>query len=158
MAYPFVAPDLTKRPPRSPKVRLGGYVILPRTIDKCRALLAGTLGAYLFNCPLDQKFFQFKGLDPEAFREAVARSETDEAILHWVETHGIPRTPEEVQEWSRRMEEFRYGESPQEKEFFLEQCRKLGLDPETTRLFDLLEEDDRSSLLSEEGESCPLFS
>ncbi len=30
-------PDLTKFPPRSPRVRLGGYVILPRMLDKGRA-------------------------------------------------------------------------------------------------------------------------
>ena len=31
------APDLTQRPPRSPRVRLGGFVILPRMLDKGRA-------------------------------------------------------------------------------------------------------------------------
>ena len=34
-------PDLTKQPPRSPRVRLGGYVVLPRMLDKGRATLAG---------------------------------------------------------------------------------------------------------------------
>ena len=38
--------DLTKEPPRSPKTLVGGYVILGRTLDKCRALLAGTIGEY----------------------------------------------------------------------------------------------------------------
>ena len=33
-------PDLTKFPPRSPRVRLGGYVTLPRMLDKGRATLA----------------------------------------------------------------------------------------------------------------------
>ncbi|MEO7677968.1 MAG: DUF5069 domain-containing protein, partial [Verrucomicrobiota bacterium] len=41
-------PDLTQRPPRSPRVRLGGYVLLPRILDKGRALLAGKLGEYHF--------------------------------------------------------------------------------------------------------------
>jgi hypothetical protein len=36
------APNLTQRPPRSPRVRLGGYVLLPRLLDKGRAELAGT--------------------------------------------------------------------------------------------------------------------
>src|SRR4029077_20935443 len=45
--------DLTKEPPRSPKTRVGGYVILGRTIDKCRALLWGNIGEYHFDCPLD---------------------------------------------------------------------------------------------------------
>jgi Domain of unknown function (DUF5069) len=26
--------DLTKRPPRSPRLRLGGYALLPRMLDK----------------------------------------------------------------------------------------------------------------------------
>ena len=30
-----------ERPPRSPRVRLGGYVLLPRMLDKGRALLNG---------------------------------------------------------------------------------------------------------------------
>ena len=34
-------PDLTKFPPRSPRVRLGGYAILPRMLDKGRAELTG---------------------------------------------------------------------------------------------------------------------
>ena len=31
--------DLTQRAPRSPRVRLGGYVILPRMLDKGRATI-----------------------------------------------------------------------------------------------------------------------
>lgn len=41
--------DLTKRPPRSPRVRLGGYVLLPRLLDKCRAELGGNAGEYHYN-------------------------------------------------------------------------------------------------------------
>jgi hypothetical protein len=37
------APDLTKRPPRSPRVRLGGLALLPRMLDKGRATVAGTI-------------------------------------------------------------------------------------------------------------------
>ena len=35
--------DLTQHPPRSPRVRLGGLVILPRMIDKARATKAGKM-------------------------------------------------------------------------------------------------------------------
>ena len=59
------APDLTQRPPRSPRVRLGGYVLLPRMLDKGRATLAGTNGPYIYACPLDQRFLNFAGIDPE---------------------------------------------------------------------------------------------
>ena len=33
--------DLTQRPPRSARVRLGGYAILPRCLDKGRATVNG---------------------------------------------------------------------------------------------------------------------
>jgi hypothetical protein len=38
------AKDLTREPPRSPRVRLGGYVIMARMIDKGRATINGTNG------------------------------------------------------------------------------------------------------------------
>src|ERR1043165_10132388 len=60
------APDLTKRPPRSPRSRLGGYALLPRMLDKGRATAAGMNGEYHFNCPLDQHILNFAGIDPEA--------------------------------------------------------------------------------------------
>ena len=64
------APDLTQRPPRSPRVRLGGFVILPRMLDKGRATLAGKAGEFHFNCPLDQQFLNFAGIDPRAIEKA----------------------------------------------------------------------------------------
>ena len=47
------APDLTQRPPRSPRCRLGGYVILPRLLDKGRATIAGTNGEFIYDAPVD---------------------------------------------------------------------------------------------------------
>jgi len=66
-------PDLTKFPPRSPRVRLGGYVILPRMLDKGRATLAGKHGEYHYACPLDQAFLDFVGIDPAQERHRGAR-------------------------------------------------------------------------------------
>ena len=40
--------DLTKTHPRSPNDRLLGLPMLPRTIDKARAALDGTLGEYVY--------------------------------------------------------------------------------------------------------------
>jgi hypothetical protein len=54
------AKDLTKETPRSPRSRLGGYVILARMADRGRAALAGTLSEYHFACPVDQTLFGFK--------------------------------------------------------------------------------------------------
>ena len=52
-------PDLTQRPPRSARVRLGGYAILARCLDKGRATLAGKNGEYNYACPLDENWFNF---------------------------------------------------------------------------------------------------
>jgi len=51
---------LTKQAPHSPRQRIAGFAIAARTVDKCRASLAGTLGEYHYDCPLDNKLFSFK--------------------------------------------------------------------------------------------------
>jgi hypothetical protein len=56
-----LARDLGSEKPRSPLEELGGFEIAARTLDKCRATLAGTPGEYQFNCPMDQKFFAQTG-------------------------------------------------------------------------------------------------
>jgi len=62
MEQNVIGKDLTKEAPRSPKTRVGDYVILGRTLDKCRALLAGNIGEYHFDCPLDNMLFGWKGI------------------------------------------------------------------------------------------------
>ena len=93
--------DLTKQPPRSPRVRLGGYVLLPRLLDKCRAEIAGKSGDYHYNCPLDQQFLSFVGIDAHLLKEAVAKGKGDGEILDWINAHAsLRRTPWEVAQWS----------------------------------------------------------
>src|SRR5215469_14186614 len=76
--------DLTKRPPRSPRLRLGGYALLPRMLDKGRAEIAGCNGEYHYNCPLDQRILEFLGLDGGALREQLATGKGDGEILQWI--------------------------------------------------------------------------
>ena len=93
--------NLTQRPPRSPRVRLGGYVILPRMLDKCRAELAGTPGEYHYNCPLDQHFLTFTGTDPEALKAEVAKGLGDWELLTWITAHATQkREAWEIAQWS----------------------------------------------------------
>ena len=92
-------PDLTKFPPRSPRVRLGGYAILPRCLDKGRATLAGKNGEYHYACPLDQRFLEFAGIDPEALKKELGKS--DGEILEWIEKNAKhKRSPVEIAAWS----------------------------------------------------------
>ena len=62
----IAALDLTQRPPRSPRSRLGGYALLPRMLDKGQATLAKKNGEYNYNCATDQHLVRFLGFDPKA--------------------------------------------------------------------------------------------
>ena len=79
------APDLTQRPPRSPRVRLGGFVILPRMLDKGRATVAGKHGEYHYACPIDQRFLDFVGVNADALKKQLAAGKGDTEILQWIQ-------------------------------------------------------------------------
>src|SRR5207253_922281 len=76
--------DLTKEAPRSPRIRVGGYAILGRTIDKCRALVAGNIGEYHFDCPLDNMLFGFKGVKGEDFKAHIEQGAGDHKMIDWL--------------------------------------------------------------------------
>lgn len=139
--------DLTKEAPRSPKEKLGGYLILVRAIDKCRADIAGTAGEYNFNCPLDHMFFNFTSVDPEVFKAKAAEGATDEELLAFVKETETPKTDEEIAAWNEKVMKTDYHnhEDAGKKAWFDGECARLGLDPEKTYLFDYLDEDDKQS-------------
>jgi hypothetical protein len=137
--------DLTKEPPRSPRVRLGGYVILARTTDKCRAFLAGNIGEYHYDCPLDNMLFGFKGVTGDDFKAQVQAGASDADLAAWIDAHGAPKTEAEIKEWSNGIEALNPYNDPERREWFAEQTTKLGLDPAKTTLFDWLEADDKAS-------------
>jgi hypothetical protein len=137
--------DLSKEAPRSPRVRIGGYVILARTYDKCCALLGGNIGEYHFDCPLDNMLFGFKGVTGDDFKAEVEKGATDEEMATWLDTHGEKKTPEEVKAWSDQMEASNPYENPEKREWFVEQVKPYRLNPLTTTLFDWLETDDKAS-------------
>jgi len=102
MSTNISAPDLTQRPPRSPRVRLGGYVLLPRILDKGRASLAGKLGEYHFaGKGMDRHFFNFTGLNFESLKTELAKGGGDSELLAWVSANAKPaRQPWEIAAWS----------------------------------------------------------
>jgi len=102
------APDLTQHPPRSVRVRIGGYAHLARLLDKARASLAGKAGDYHYNCPLDQRFFAFTGIDHEAMLAQIKSGKTDIQILEWVNTTS-KRPINEVIAWSSWLEQLGPG-------------------------------------------------
>lgn len=108
----YKAPDLSQHPPRSPRVRLGGFVHLPRFLDKARAAAAGTLGEYIFPCPMDKRLLAFLGLEADAFLTQVKAGLSDTEILAWVLAQAKPtRAPWEIEAWSRWMEDSGPGDA-----------------------------------------------
>ena len=141
---PLHTPDLTKFPPRSPRVRLGGYVILPRCLDKGRATLTGKNGEYHYACPLDEGFLDFAGIDPKALKKELTKNDTE--VLEWIEKHAKhKRTAPEIAAWSAWQEQ-RSPDNPDSREYF-NGLHKAGAPKRTdiTTWFDVLDMDDFAS-------------
>lgn len=139
----MTAPDLTQRPPRSPRVRIGGLVMLARILDKCRATLAGKNGEYNYNCPLDQRFFAFFQVDAEAFKQEVKAGKGDGEMFQWLLANSKRRPDElELLAWSRFQEQ-RVSGDVETREFFTELHKKAAPHREDIATwFDLLDLDD----------------
>ena len=145
MSTPIVDQDLTKQAPHSPRERIAGFAIASRAVDKCRASVAGTLGEYHFDCPLDNQLFSFKGINGGQFKTAVQAAENYEDIGIWLRANGTAKTPVEINKWSDEVEAGSMMKNPDKRAFFIEECSRLGLNPETSSTFDWLEADDRAS-------------
>jgi hypothetical protein len=143
MSEPLVAPDLTQRPPRSPRVRLGGFVILPRMLDKGRAMIAGQNGEYHYACPVDQRFLTSVGVDPDALKEQLAVGKGDAEILQWIhENASHDRGQWEIAQWSDYLENLPPGDIGS-REFFNQLHGAANAEREDIGTwFDLLDLDD----------------
>jgi hypothetical protein len=137
--------DLTKESPRSPHIRVGGFAILGRTIDKCRALVAGNIGEYHFDCPLDNTLFGFKGVKGDDFKAQIEQGASDQEMVEWLNQSGEKKTPDETRRWAEEVEAGSLYNDPEKRDFFSEETKKLGLDPAKTTTFEWLELDDKVS-------------
>ena len=133
--------DLTQRPPRSPRLKLGGYIILPRMLYKGRAELDGKAGEYHFACPLDQHFLSFTGLAAEEILNLLKQGKSDGEVLAWVREHA-KQNEWEILYWS----EYHSRRGPTDNEsrqHFNETLQKFAPDrDDIATWFDLLDIDD----------------
>ena len=136
--------DLTQRPPRSFRVRLGNYVVLARMLDKGRATLAKKNGEYLYNSPTDQRLVQFLGFDPDALLKELATGRGDGKMLEWVLAHSkTPRSPWEIEPWSAFMEKRTPDSDAETLAFFAESLGRLSKTREDIKtMFEFGELDD----------------
>jgi hypothetical protein len=134
--------DLTQRPPRSTRTRLGGYVLLPRMLDKGRAEIAGKSGEYRFNCPLDQRILGFLGIEAEDLKAQLAAGKGDGEILEWIRANQKNKhTAANIEAWSE--EQAKRGPDAESQEFFNELLKAAGPNRTDIKTWaDLLDLDD----------------
>ena len=137
------APDLTQHPPRSPRVRLGGYAILPRCLDKGRAAIAGKNGEYHYACPLDQRFFNFVGIDPAALKQELAKGKSDSEILEWIRANAKHnRTPMDIAAFTAFIQQDTPSDTETRAHFNDLHARAGAKREDVVTWFDLLDLDD----------------
>ncbi|PYK85089.1 MAG: hypothetical protein DME41_00280 [Verrucomicrobia bacterium] len=115
-----IGKDLTKEAPRSPRIRVGGYAILGRTIDKC------------------------KGVKGDDFKAQIENGASDQEMVEWLNRNGEKKTPDEIKRWGDEVTASNPYNDPERREWFVEQVKPLRLDPAKTTLFDWLEKDDKA--------------
>src|ERR1700722_17708918 len=136
-------PDLTQHPPRSLRVRLGGFAILPRCLDKGRATITGKNGEYHYACPVDQLFLEFVRIDPEALKKELATGKGDGEILEWITANAKNKPKEQdIAAWSTFAEQRGPGDVDS-REFFNGLHKAAGPKREDiTTWFEMLDLDD----------------
>lgn len=95
--------DLRKTFPRSMRTTISGYAHLARMIDKCRAVLAGTQGEYIYPCPMDRRLLDFAGITSDQFTAAVKSDKSDEGVVAWFCEVARPRSTGELEAWNKEL-------------------------------------------------------
>jgi len=123
--------DLRKDFPRSMRVKMADYVHLARMIDKCRAVLAGTEGEYIYPCPMDDRLMEFSGITADQFTSAVKANPSDDLVAKWFTRTVKAHLPAELDAWNRMM--LSRGPSTPKKQEYFDQLRD-AVDPTRTDL------------------------
>ena len=133
--------DLTKGYPRSPRDRLIGLPMLPRTIDKARAKLEGTIGEYVFGekSSFDMALLEFLNVTPEQFLDGVRVSPDDAAMVRWLEANARKATPAEAEAFATVF--VNDGDDDADRARFVERRAQLPaqVQPRVTGWVDLLD-------------------
>jgi hypothetical protein len=93
-------------------------------VDKARAKSAGTLGEYIYPCPLDQALLEFLKLDADAVLDVATRN-TDDEVLRWVQQHAVPHSANDIAAWNQTF----FGRKPTDEkklQYFLETRNRIA--------------------------------
>jgi type IV secretory pathway TrbF-like protein len=137
-------PSIRKPHPRSPYEKLGGYVHLPRLIDKARLHRQRLLNGYNYKTVgFDKHLLAFLKLNGDAFEEAANRLTSDDEMLKWVEQHASKHSSQEIEEWNQAMIA-RHPDTAEKSARFLHFLEEAGGKDRTDirTYFDLIEFDE----------------
>ena len=80
-------------------------------LDKGRAHVAGTVGEYHFNCPVDQRLTAFLGISADDILKLLKDGKSDSQVLAWIREN-TKQTDFEIYQWS----EYQLQRSPSDNE------------------------------------------
>ena len=123
--------DLRNHFPRSMRVKMADHVHLARMIDKCRAMLAGTEGEYIYPCPMDGRLMEFAGITADQFTAAVKANPSDDLVAKWFTRTVKAHPPAELDAWNQMM--LSRGPSTLKKQKYFNTLRD-AVDPSRTDL------------------------
>ncbi len=133
--------DLTKSAPRSPYVKIGGLLMLARTIDKMRAQLpGGNAGAYKIK-GFSRSLLKALEIPEDDMQAVVSLAATDDEVVAWVHKHS---DASKYDAHNAKLEEPTVGESLDHPGFVEKYPIAKTLPPETP-LLRMLEADDTHS-------------
>ena len=113
------------------RVKMADHVHLARMIDKCRAVLAGTEGEYIYPCPMDDRLMEFAGITADQFTAAVKANPSDDLVAKWFTQTVKPHLPAELDAWNQTM--LSRGPSTLKKQKYFNTLRD-AVDPSRTDL------------------------
>lgn len=130
--------DLSKAPPRSPKLQLDGLAMLPRTIDKLRATLpGGNPGVYKIE-GFSKRLLDTIAVSEDDLRDAVRDAKSDDDVVEWLREHADTSKYEEFTRYISK----RSLDDVKDKAAFMERYPILKRRPDIYYLADMLEADD----------------
>jgi hypothetical protein len=134
--------DLTKSYPRSVRDKHLGMVQVGRTIDKGKASLAGKLGDYRYECPMDQHLFEFLHINGEQLLDAIKKG--DQATDAFMQSAIAKKNPAEIDTFNREWLDHGPAPGSDSEKYFLDLRNQVAPDrTDVTAWADLLDLDEK---------------
>jgi Domain of unknown function (DUF5069) len=136
--------DLTKSYPASVREEMHGIVQLKRTIDKGKALAAGTIGEYSYDCPMDKHLFEFLDLDGDTLLDVIKSASNDSEISDFVAPYVHAKEDSEIETFNRDWLKHAPEKGSQAEGYFLKMRGEVAPDrTDVTAWVDLLDLDEK---------------